>query len=55
MVKAVPEHQGTSEEQIKWEQERENYMKNNKIEGDVCVCGGGYTGKSQAAQAIALL
>lgn len=33
-------------------------MKNNKIEGDVCVSGGGgggYTGKSQAAQAIALL
>lgn len=54
MVKAVPEHQGTSEEQIKWEQERENYMKNNKIEGDVWG-GGAYTGKSQAAQAIALL
>lgn len=33
-------------------------MKNNKIEGDVCVGGGakgGCTGKSQAAQAIALL
>lgn len=34
-AKAAPEHCGTREEQVKWEQKKEKYMKNSKVEGKV--------------------